>query len=127
MARRRRSRARENPSTGFWIAAAVGVVAVGGVAYVLTRPSTASASTQPKAVAPVPTPGAALTQAQINSSVSTDLPAGSETTTIASNAVGRAVFLSQIGHLKEGVYWANLAKANGISAAQQAQLKSAGY
>lgn len=47
MARRRRSRAKENPSAGFWVAVAVGVVAVGGVAYVMTRPSTAAAATNP--------------------------------------------------------------------------------
>jgi hypothetical protein len=36
-------KARSNPSAGIWIAALFGTAAVGGIAYVLTRPSTAAA------------------------------------------------------------------------------------
>jgi outer membrane cobalamin receptor len=36
------AKAKQNPSAGVWIAAAFGVVAVGGVIYVVTRPKAAA-------------------------------------------------------------------------------------
>lgn len=131
MARRRRGRA--NPDTGLWIALAAGIVAVGGVAYVMTRPSTATAAgstpaTPSYAAITNATPGAPVTQAQIAAVLSNPPPpAGTAQAIVVTDAIARAVALAEGGQTAAGVYWANLARTNGASAAQSAELTTAGY
>lgn len=139
---RRRRQARENPGAGFWIAVGVGAVAVGGVIYVMTRPSTAAAATNttpPQPQINPPTNDAAVLKAP-SAPVTITVPAPpfqgqTRTVTLSPNPanvasdVARAHELAAIGHGsgKEGEYWANVAVVDGASQAQLSQLRSDGY
>jgi hypothetical protein len=150
MARRRR--ARENPGAGFWIAVGVGVVAVGGVAYVMTRP--AAAATTP-ALPPHPTNDAATYSPQAAAAAAANAAgnaasqsAGGTPVTLSYTVNGRtitssytpnpnavasdmanAITAASAGHGagKEGEAWKARAVADGASQAQIAQLQSYGY
>lgn len=152
MARRRRSRARENPSTGFWIAVGVGVVAVGGVAYVMTRPAAAATPSLPPSPAhPVNdaatySPAAAAAAASAASSAASQAAGGTSTVTFTANGrtmtspyvpnsanlandMHQALAAANVGHGagKEGEAWVARAKVDGAGASEFAQLRAAGY
>lgn len=140
MARRRRSRARENPGAGFWIAVGVGVVAVGGVAYVMTRPTTAAAATTPQPTISPPLNDAATfspSQSAGGSSVTLTYTANGRdfSSSYTPNAgalatdMSNAVMAAESGHGagKEGEYWKARALVDGASTAQVSQLQSYGY
>jgi hypothetical protein len=123
MARRRR--AKNNPSTGFWIAVGVGVVAVGGVAYVMTRPTTASAATPTPAPVMPPTNDAAVLSPGASFLVNT--PGGQTINTTLAQAMSNALLAASAGQLREGQFWANTARAHGATVDQLTQLSAAGY
>jgi hypothetical protein len=133
----RRQKARENPGAGFWIAVGVGAVAVGGVIYVMTRPSTAAASTTPPQpqINP-PTNDAATFKAPVTITFPAPPFNGAmQTRTVVPNPANvasdvlHAHRLAAIGHGsgKEGDLWAQMAVADGANAAQLSQLRSDGY
>ena len=134
-----------------WILLGVGVVG-GGVIYFATRPKAAAAGpvTSP---APAPTPsqaaalqslstpsavtadtisvanamvanGMALTPDQINALGLQVLPPNSAPNAVLADAIGKALYLASIGQITAGVAYAGIAKNNGASAAQLAQLSS---
>lgn len=119
---RRRSRARENPTAGFWIALGVGVVAVGGIAYVVTRPSTASAAP------PLPTHPTNDAAALGPGGKPEHLSAGMSPASLDHNApIYKAWALAELGHMKEGSTWAAAARANAPTSDDLTLLSSLGY
>lgn len=100
-------RARENPSAGVWIAGLFGLAAVGGVAYVLTRPKAAPA---------VASGGDAATLTS----------GGYDASTPAGSATAKAVTLAKLNHPIEGATWAATARANNPTPAELAALTAVG-
>jgi hypothetical protein len=148
-----RRHARENPGAGFWIAVGVGVVAVGGVAYVMTRPSTTNPTPNPLPSHPVNdaatySPQAAAAAAANAAGDQASQNAGATPVTLTYSVNGRvitssytpnpnavasdmanAITAASAGHGagKEGEAWKARAVADGATPNQIAQLQSYGY
>ena len=119
MARRRK--ARSNPdNTALIIAGVFGLVAVGGVVYVVTRPSTAAA-------AQVPPTNDALTLPPVAASSYVDPTSGFDMNAMTQKAVTFATLDGGRFKSNQGVYWANIVKAHSPTAAQLQALTAAGY
>jgi hypothetical protein len=138
MARRRRSRARENPSAGFWVAVAVGVVAVGGVAYVMTRPAAAATPLPPanpthptndaatRSVTPAsplmtPAQTAALNAALNQQIAAGNLPGGTPLTYMVNGHAVSAQYVSNPANLAGDVHQALIAASSGHGAGREGE------
>jgi hypothetical protein len=131
-----------------WILLGVGVVG-GGVIYLATRPKTTGSSPIP----PPPTSadlakfnslatpaavnadtiavanamaanGAPLSPDQINALAAQTLPPNSPSNAVLADALGKALWFGNAGQINAGVIYAGIAKNNGASPQQLAQLSS---